>query len=291
MANPPALRALPEHLRSYEVIASVSGGKDSTALLLALREAGIPHRAVFADTGWEHPAVYEHLDVLRQALGIAIDVVGTPGGMRGRIEHRFGFPGRKQRWCTRELKLEPLRAYHDRVAAETNTDTVNAVGIRAEESAERAKMGELTDDDEWKGWIWRPLLTWSVEDVLRLHLRHGIPVNELYRKGFSRVGCFPCVYAKKEEVKILADNFPERIDELRALEEQVTAARAAANVERPGRFSQETATYFSKGIDEVVAWSRTSRGGVQLRLIEEPPTGGCMKWGLCDVPAASSSES
>ena len=38
------------------VVASVSGGKDSTAMVLHLRDLGVDFRAVFMDTGWEHPA-------------------------------------------------------------------------------------------------------------------------------------------------------------------------------------------------------------------------------------------
>ncbi len=142
---PPALDGLP-------VIASVSGGKDSTALMLALREASIPFRAVFADTGWEAPETYAYLDVLSERIG-PIDVVraepkhaadaltdGRP--MLDRIWHRAGFPGRMQRWCTRELKIDPLRAYHNAFG----DDTVSAVGVRADESESRSRMVEVEDD-------------------------------------------------------------------------------------------------------------------------------------------------
>jgi tRNA(Ile)-lysidine synthase TilS/MesJ len=38
----------------WHVIASISGGKDSVAMSLYLRELEVEHVRVFCDTGWEH---------------------------------------------------------------------------------------------------------------------------------------------------------------------------------------------------------------------------------------------
>ena len=278
---------LPIEGQDCTVVASVSGGKDSTALMLALRESQIPARYVFADTGWEAAETYAYLDLLRQRLDVVIDVVGVDGGMVERVRYRAGFPARMQRWCTRELKLQPLRAYHD----ELGVETINAMGVRAEESERRAAMPEWADDEEWGGWVWRPLMRWTVADVLAIHHRHGVPVNPLYTRGHDRVGCYPCIYSRKDEIAIIAANSPDRIDEIRKLEREMTDLRAARNEERPGRYSHAQATFFqtrvpgrTMSIDEIVAWARTDRGGKQIPLLAEPPRGGCMRWGMCEAP-------
>jgi 3'-phosphoadenosine 5'-phosphosulfate sulfotransferase (PAPS reductase)/FAD synthetase len=305
---------VPEQFRddaSVVFVCNISSGKDSDAAALALTEAGIPHRRVFADTGWEAAESYAHLNYLHEKLG-PIDVVSayaeptcTPymlpdisdGAMVRKIRERAGFPARLQRWCTKELKLHPLRAYCDEIEA-TGATVVTVTGIRADESEKRAAMAELEDDETWGGWMWRPILAWSVEDVLAIHHRYGIEVNPLYRRGHSRVGCYPCIMSNKTDIRLVAEYAPERIDLIRELEREWTLVRARRNEEEPGRYKYPDATFFqtmigdrstfhgAQFIDEIVAWSRTERGGRQLPMFPEPPDGGCFRWGLCDAPAS-----
>lgn len=335
---------IPTGIANYTCIVSVSGGKDSTATVLALREAGVSARYVFADTGWEAQQTYDHIDDLARRLDITIDRVGVDGGMVGRIMHYASFPARKQRWCTRELKVQVIRAYHERVATDTDAETVSVVGIRNAESTERALIeNEFEWDKDWKGYVWRPILRWDVAEVLAIHHRHNIPVNPLYRLGFGRVGCNPCIYASKEEIELVAQHFPQRIAQIDSLEKAVNALRAARNVEKPGRHGDTDATFFQarqvdhydyeprwftagaskkelrgskpiavqpappEGQDQsgqwrlaripvyrpmpiadVVAWSRTTRGGRQLKVIREEPQGGCFRWGMCEPPESGS---
>jgi len=272
-------------------VMNVSGGKDSTACALALREADIPHRRVFADTKWEADETIEYLDYLRSVLG-PIDVIGYPGGMPAKIREGARFASRMQRWCTQELKLHPLRAYYDAIE-DTGATAVCVTGVRAEEGTAkngRAQMPEIEDDAGWGGWMWRPIHKWTIADVLEIHHRHGVRVNPLYHRGHDRVGCYPCVMASKEEVRLIAEHAPERIAEIRALEQEVTAERLRRNEETPGRYSYPVASFFLRptnrdtpdtrimDIDAIVRWAQTARGGRQLPMFPPVPDGGCFRW-------------
>jgi len=55
------------------IIVSLSGGKDSTAMLLRGLELGLPvDHAVFFDTGWEFPQMLDHIDLLERRTGVRI---------------------------------------------------------------------------------------------------------------------------------------------------------------------------------------------------------------------------
>jgi len=285
-----------ERVGSRRVIASISGGKDSAAMSLWLTEQGIEHDRVFCDTGWEAAETYEHLAYLSQQLGAITHLRGDLQ-MEDLCEKKGMFPSRTRRFCTEELKVKPIIKYIN-ARVDAGEDIVNAVGIRAGESSARAKMPEWEWSDDFDCDVWRPLIRWTEQDVIDIHARHGLRPNPLYLAGMSRVGCFPCIFARKAEVRFVADHRPEQIVRIRKLEHRVQAAAAARQFARGDEGLYNPPTFFQAPIrndegkrpcmpiDDVVAWSRTARGGKQAELFgggaaEE----GCMRWGLCETVA------
>ena len=62
----------------YHVV-SLSGGKDSTAMLLMMLEKGMPvDDILFCDTGLEFPGLYAHLDKVEQYIGRPITRIQAP---------------------------------------------------------------------------------------------------------------------------------------------------------------------------------------------------------------------
>ena len=95
------------------IILSCSGGKDSTAAGLLLKERGLDFSAIFCDTGWEAPETYAYLrDVLPATLG-------------------------QIQWLTPEVR------WPDRLPLLTlRASGADAATIEAEERAEAARQAE-----------------------------------------------------------------------------------------------------------------------------------------------------
>lgn len=282
-------------LAGRHIVASVSGGKDSAALALHLRELDLAFTPVFMDTGWEADATYEYLrGPLTDCLGPIVELKAERQ-MLALIRHKGMFSSKQRRYCTRSLKVEPMQAY----LRTLDYDHVNAVGIRAEESAARASMSEWEWSDGFDCDVWRPILTWTFDDVVAIHKRHNLAPNPLYLQGAERVGCWPCVMSRKAEVRMIADLDPARIDLIRDLEAEVKViadARYAERGESLASLGYDDPAWFQaaigrKGmwpIDRVVEWSRTKRGGKEPELFAaDPADAGCMRWGMCDTPASS----
>lgn len=312
-----------DRLRSGDlhVVVSVSGGKDSAATALHLRELGIPFTCVMADTGWEADQTYRYVDdVLQAAIGpitvvravIALQPdrvhlaeqveanLGRESPMVRECIRKAMIPSRKIRWCTSNLKLAPLREHHQRLMADGRI-VVSVVGVRAQESEARAAMPEWEIGASLDAIVWRPILTWTLEDVIAIHARHGLPLNSLYGQGLTRVGCYPCIQACKAEYAHVARD-DRRVAALRELERVV--GDLAEQEQRVGEGRRRPTWHWGDGrpgarlplmppIDVVLGWATGEAVPERLPMsgnpaepeeLEDEPDEGCMRWGVCEPP-------
>ncbi len=277
----------------------VSGGKDSTALLLwAVYESGydLDHLNVtFCDTGNEAPETYEYIQMLSEKV-FPIHTLTPEKTFYDLCLHKRIFPSARRRFCTQFLKLLPTRLYIQS-HLDVRQQVVMHSGVRRAESAERALLPEREVDDYFGLWTYRPLLDWSLDDVWDYLKRHGVKPNPLYALGVKRVGCFPCIMCSKHELRMIALHRPERVAYLVEQEREVNAALGNPSTYRSffhcGKVPRSQRTLRctnSRGqqiwvatIEDVFRWSRTSRGGQQyeMDLLEEPPT--CnSRHGMCE---------
>jgi hypothetical protein len=110
-------------------IGAISGGKDSVAMAVLLKETHpeIDFTWVCTPTGNEPPEWFAHMRKLRDIIG-PITPIMHPGGLNGLIEQWKALPNWRQRWCTRVLKIEPFAAFLMKAAPATFY-----VGLRADE--------------------------------------------------------------------------------------------------------------------------------------------------------------
>lgn len=243
-------------------LVSVSGGKDSTALLLLAMERAVDNlRCVFADTGNELPETYAYLEYLESVTGqrierVQADFTEKMAGKRAFIrkkwaehgvpQHRIDraleviqptgnpfldlclwkgrFPSSRTRFCTQELKVLPIEQQVVIPTLKEGHTIRSWQGVRAEESRARAQLDEEEVGDPPGVTIYRPLLRWTAAEVFAMHRKHHVEPNPLYKQGMGRVGCAPCINVRKAELREIANRFPEVIERIAEWERLVSEA-------------------------------------------------------------------
>ncbi len=189
------------------------------------------------------------------------------------------FPSTKARFCTFDLKHEPVRTQVVMPALDEYDEVISWQGVRAQESPARAGLPAWEEDaDNTPGLhVYRPILNWLHEDVFTLAKRHGIKPNPLYEQGCSRVGCMPCIHARKSELAEIFSRWPEEIKRVAEWERLVAACSRRGNstffpsTHDPRRAERriDFVTLDSYGIETYRDWAMTTRGGVQFDLLAE----------------------
>jgi len=201
---------------------SFSGGKDSCGLALYLKSKGVPNlHLVFSDTKWEHEATNKFIHEFAKAIGIPLVVLESEG-MHELILRKGRMPSVQSRFCTEELKLKVFQRYVFGLHAEGYTTNI-FIGVRADESENRAKMPMREWSKFYQSELYRPIKYMTAKRMFGLHKRFGIEPNPLYKLGMRRVGCKMCIMADKEETRNTAQRFPEVFTELLQMENSINS--------------------------------------------------------------------
>ena len=93
-----------------KLVVALSGGKDSTALALRLKEIEPgDYTYICTPTGNELPEMFAHWRFLGEILGKPLIPIMGNTGLKGIIRRQNMLPNFRARFCTRILKIEPYR--------------------------------------------------------------------------------------------------------------------------------------------------------------------------------------
>lgn len=192
-------------------ILSLSGGKDSTAMLLEMLERGEDiHSVVFFDTGWEFPQMYNHIEQLEKYTGLKIWRLHPTVPLeywltrrpikarKTRQVYRFGYGWASfdQRWCTK-IKTDALDLFSRPIA-----EAVQCVGYASDEPGRNFSRPGVVSRF--------PLQEYGITEAAALNIckRHGFTWGGLYDR-FKRVSCYCCPFKQIDEYRTIRMHFPE----------------------------------------------------------------------------------
>lgn len=190
-------------------VLSLSGGKDSAALAIYMRDRVDDMEYIFNDTRKELPETYEYLDRVGDYLGKKIHRLNAHLGFDHWYEVYGGMiPSNHRRWCTNKLKLQPFEEF-------VGEDPVlNYVGLRADEDREGyiSHKPNITPVYPFReaGLVFR-----DIEQILQ---DSGVGMPPYTKWGRSRSGCYFCFYQQKIEWVRLKETHPDLYEEAKKYE-------------------------------------------------------------------------
>lgn len=175
-------------------IVALSGGKDSTAMALRLREVepDVDFRFVITPTGNELPPMRDHWQTLERMLGARLEVL-SDDTLEARMEAMDFLPSFHSRWCTRILKIEPIERFYSTLPR----GSVAYVGLRADEPSRGGIYGSKVEQRcplrEWG---------WGLSEVQAYLRARGVRIP-------ARTDCAFCPFQGTDDWYRLWKKYPE----------------------------------------------------------------------------------
>ena len=197
---------------TFRHICGISGGKDSSALAVYLRDKVPEMEYFFCDTGAELPETYEYLTRLEVILGKQIVRLNAQRGFDHWFEvFRGTLPSPQMRWCTKNMKIKPIEAWIGEAPA------CSYVAIRADESNRKGYISTKSNIQTRFPFVEDGI---DRDGVMRILANAGIDLPTYY-EWRTRSGCYFCFYQRKAEWIGLAERHPELFERAVAIERKV----------------------------------------------------------------------
>lgn len=211
------------------VVVSVSGGKDSAALMQWAVDNFPKDKLVCVhakiDIDWKETVPVVEAQCAHFDLPLTIvEAVDKNGGALGflsiltgiRRDRKTGeakenqFPDMGNRWCTSRLKVGPI----DKFVRSLKGNVLVLIGERREESSQRAKLQAWRPDENnsKSGRTvvkFSPLLDLTEKQVWDIIEANNIPKHPCYSWGVSRASCAICIFSSNKEIALAAKHAPE----------------------------------------------------------------------------------
>jgi 3'-phosphoadenosine 5'-phosphosulfate sulfotransferase (PAPS reductase)/FAD synthetase len=208
-----------------------SGGKDSQAMTAVLR-AMIPDEqllVIHASLGEvEWPGVIDHIKATTEGLPLIVCKNENKTFLE-MVERRGMFPSPQQRQCTSDLKRDPINREIRRYLRDNprfGGRVVNCMGLRAEESSNRAKATpiKLSPRHSKAGrtwWDWLPIHKMTLDEVWETIEDAGQKPHFAYSLGMTRLSCIFCIMASDGDLTIAAKHNPQMFARYSDLEQRL----------------------------------------------------------------------
>lgn len=187
-------------------ILAISGGKDSAALAVYMKEKypHIPLEYIFTDSGCELPETYEYLDRIQAILNINIIRIKSNKDFDYWLKYFGGvLPSPSNRWCTRLLKLQPYSRW-----LKENYPYIRIksyIGLRIDED----RKGFIPKKSENIEPIY-PFITdkLALIDIYNILEKSGIGLPKYY-SWRQRSGCYFCFFQREGDWQGLKKEHPD----------------------------------------------------------------------------------